>query len=44
MAIKNLNQVKTENNFFASYNGISDLKESSYNKSTNSLYQKSKFK
>ena len=33
--IKNLNQVKTENNFFASYNGVSALKESSYNNTTN---------
>ena len=33
--IKNLNQVKTENNFFSSYNGVSALKETSYNNSTN---------
>ena len=33
--IKNLNQVKTENNFFTSFNGVSALKETTYNNYTN---------
>ena len=34
--IKNLNQLKTENNFFASYNGVSAIKDTSY-KVTNKM-------